>query len=220
MKLIKVLGLALISLVAMAFIGAGSATADLLCSVDKGINGECPFENRYAVATTIKALTPTNEPALFLIENGIEMECHSFIKAKTATNEGAHIGLKGVLEEMTFTNCKSDVCEGVENESAENLPFKILLVGLNQHVLVSKESATPAMVLKKCVPFFEIDCLIELEAEPSLIDLTLATATKDAHFTALKLPMKSSSPGCPKKFLFDALYVASEPLPLFLTSLP
>lgn len=222
-RLIKLLSLAAIAAsAAMAFIGASSASADSLCSVDNSVNGECLLANRYGIPQTIKALTPTNEPALFLIENNIEMECHSSLLAKTETNEGAHVGLKGILEELTFTNCKSDVCEGVVNDKAENLPYKMLWVGLNQHVFVSAGASgnTPAIIFKQCIPFFKIDCLYELISQPALLDLTLATATKDAHLTALKVPLKTPTPGCAKEFKFDALYVITQPLPFFLTSLP
>ena len=223
MRLIKLFILAAIaSMSALAFIGAGSASAETLCASDNGINGICPLSDRRAIGVTIQALT--TEPALFLIDNTIEMECHSFLKAKTTKNEGAHVGLSGTLEELTFKNCKGNVCKGLK-EKAENLPFNMLWVGLNQHTLISKGGSglTPGVLFEKCVPTFEFDCLYELASEPALLDLTLAVLKdppKPAHLTALKIPLKSPMPFCAAEMKFDALYVITEPLPFFLASLP
>jgi hypothetical protein len=222
-KYVKMLGLAaLAALATMAFIGATTASADTLC---KSLLDPCPEAERYAIGTEIVGLTLTGVPALLLVEEGgkkvIKEECHSKTKGKTTENLGAHTGLAGLIEELSFTNCKG-LCPKAKGET----PFKLEGFGLQQHILVTKHSGVglqPSAILEECT-IFKVKCLYEVIGESALLTIRSEGGATQLELHAEEIPLllsEGSSGLCPyHKGWWDALYLIETPNPAHLVALP
>ncbi len=106
MKYIKILGLAAVAAMAlMAFVGASSASATVLCSqTPSGTPAACPTASTYGAGTTI---TGTAEGAL-LTNNLNPVECeHSETEARITNTGGASSTVVGTIEELNFTGCST-----------------------------------------------------------------------------------------------------------------
>jgi hypothetical protein len=111
-KLIKMFGLAMVAAVAaMAFIGAGTASATAVCK-----NETHPCTEPYAVGTVIKAVAGS-EQKVSLKDKSIfgttEEKCESTVEGKITKNPGETVkgGQKqaeGMIEKVTFTNCQPE----------------------------------------------------------------------------------------------------------------
>jgi hypothetical protein len=97
MRLIKMLGLAtVVAVAAMAFIGAGSASA-VLCKVKQNT---CEPANRWATPTTILALTHVKA----VLKGNVNVECNSHV---TMVHEGLNGAGKlfGKVTKLTWYEC-------------------------------------------------------------------------------------------------------------------
>ena len=123
MKYVKMLGLAAVAAMAlMAFIGASSASATVLCS-ESGKTTNCASSGKdYAAATTISASLDSGTSAVLKTTGGlIENTCTtSTVEGPTANTGGATETVRGTVEaaKLTFSNCSNttDVTEGGELE--------------------------------------------------------------------------------------------------------
>jgi hypothetical protein len=107
MRYVKILGLAAVAAAAlMAFVGASSASATVLCTT-KTNEGTCPV-GWSANLDTIHAVSETEKPTL---TGGFKnVECESSTVSVNEMNEGsATETVKGVVEALTFTNCNCTV---------------------------------------------------------------------------------------------------------------
>jgi hypothetical protein len=213
-RLIRVLGLAAIAaMAAMAFAGAGTASADVLCLVKPSASDECPAGQGHGAGTTIVALSSNAQ----LLASGVETVCHSEVEGEITKNLGSHKGLEGRIDILTFSNCTGD-CEFVTEDLGENLPYKVLGLGLDDVLhITSGGSGNPSALLNNC-SFFGTDCLYEtpsalvtvLGGSPAVIDAAVTLTREDNH----------SDFGCPATAGWHAKYTVSSPSSAWLASLP
>jgi hypothetical protein len=213
---IKMLGLAMTAAIAaMAFVGAGSASADALCKTNPGHTKECPAP--LATGTLIKGLTLANAPATLLDEEKEAiMTCHSTALGTLGASLGSHKGRAGLLTSLSFSNC-TGICASAEGI---NEPYALTLdaLALTAHVTEHAQGGTPGAFLNNC--FFFFDCEYEL-----VEGLALLTLSGDTLIASNEELFKSGGSGaCPEVGYWDASYLvttdnaAAEPL--FATSLP
>ncbi|MDQ3725057.1 MAG: hypothetical protein M3335_04060 [Actinomycetota bacterium] len=106
MKYIKMLGLAAVAAAAlMAFVGASTASATVLCKVNTQTTGCHAGGNAYAKATTVKA-SLTKTAVLETLGGETLNECTgSTLEGKTETTGGAAETIKGVFVIISWSGC-------------------------------------------------------------------------------------------------------------------
>ncbi len=124
MRNMKMFGLGLLAaMAAMAFLGAGTASATKLCSVN---TSPCPAGNTYGKGTSIKAqLVPGTTSTMS--SGFVNITCtESTISGKT-TSEGGAGAVKGEITSVTWKNCTSGL--GACTASALNTPWSAEVTG-------------------------------------------------------------------------------------------
>jgi len=118
MRNIKMLGLGLLAaMAAMAAIGAGTASATKLCSVN---TSPCPAGNTYGKGTAIKAQLVAGTKST-MSSGFVNITCtESTISGKT-TSEGGVGAVTGEITSVTWKNCTSGL--GACTASALNTPW-------------------------------------------------------------------------------------------------
>ena len=107
MKYLKMLGLAAVTVAAlMAFVGAGTASATVICKTEP-IAGVCPEGWDYAAGTKGKAsLKPGTTAVLRTTAGSVEDTCAESTVEGTSENTGsATTTVKSTLTTLTFSNC-------------------------------------------------------------------------------------------------------------------
>lgn len=106
MKSMKILGLCLLTAIAaMAFLGAGTASATKLCSVN---SAPCPAGNTYGKGTAIKAqLVPGTKSTM--ASGFVTVTCTESSMSGKTTSEGggAGVAVGGEISSVTWKNCTS-----------------------------------------------------------------------------------------------------------------
>lgn len=164
MRFSKMLGLAAVAaLAAMAFVGAGSASADSACLEDVALTVECPAGKVWN--GSIIGLSPET----VLTAGAFEEKCKSEFLADWVKNEGSHVGVLYLILKLTFTECKGS-CKEVKGNSASNLPFLVLASALKAHAVVTADGkGTPGGLLIGCTLFgFSVNCSYTAPAESLL----------------------------------------------------
>jgi hypothetical protein len=105
MKYLKTLGLALMATAAlMAFVGAGSASAGVLCK-----NETDPCTNKVKVGESVNSAIPMGK-ATFINTGAKNMECKNSTFSGEVEKEGGEGAVPEVkLKTFTFTNCNCEV---------------------------------------------------------------------------------------------------------------
>jgi hypothetical protein len=147
-RLIKMSGLAVLAAMAtMAFAGAGSASADVLCLSGLTAGGECTGVGHTEL--TIKALGSSE----LKTEVG-NVTCHTDVEGLLEKSLGSHKGLLGKISSLSWTKCEG-TCDAAK---PLNLPWHALGSGLNQHMVVSSGgTGNPTGLLEGCT-FFNVNC--------------------------------------------------------------
>jgi hypothetical protein len=225
-RLIKMLGLAgVAALAAMAFIGAGTASADSACLIDPpgGAFGECP-----AGAIWNGPIIGLSQEAVFKVHN-TETKCKSQFLADYNGNEGPHVGVLYLVLSLTFTECVG----ACQTAFAENLPY-LLLVAMSphQHAIMRHDfNGPPAVLLGNCfILGLLLNCLYRLP-QNSLFNYQLEV---NSQFLPLAGALQANLPLtwagddmlCPGTAQFEATYLIYEDHneiegpELFFTALP
>jgi hypothetical protein len=207
-KYIKILGLAAVAAAAlMAFVGASSASATVLCTeTPTGTSpATCPSAQTYGPNTVITG-TATNAVLTNTISN---VTCsHSVTEAETTTTGGAAATVTGDIVSLSFTGCKTATevpCE----VTVENLPYSAevhWVSGTHNGTLTVKSGGTGN-------PGATVICgsLIRCTFSNSLFNLGV-TGGEPAHVTAANVPLSLNSLGaCPLTATWDATYEATSP---------
>jgi hypothetical protein len=119
MKYVKMLGLAAVAAVAaMAFVGAGSASATTLCKVN---TSPCPEASRYPVPSTVLALSTEA-----VLTGSLSVTCHSHVAVLSEKNDGVGAPLLGKFTALTWTSCKG----GCSSATTTLLPLSASLQNL------------------------------------------------------------------------------------------
>ena len=112
MKYIKMLGLAAIAAAALtAILGAGTASATVLCEVTPAPNTHCGSANHVKSGTELDFSLETGTSALLKGPFGetIATCTASTVKGKTTTTGSTTETVKGNVESLTFTSCNRPV---------------------------------------------------------------------------------------------------------------
>lgn len=225
MRLVKMLGLAgATALAAMAFIGAGTASADTACLIDPpgGALGECP-----AGAIWNGPIIGLTQTALFKIHNTVT-QCKSEFLADYNNNEGPHVGVLYLILSLVFSECVG----ACERAFAENLPYLLLVRMANQHAIMRPDfNGPPAVLLENCfILGIPMNCLYRLP-QNSLLNYLLEL---NSQFFPLAGALRANLPLtwagddmlCPQAGNFEATYLIYEDQgfiegpELFFTALP
>jgi len=124
MKNMKILGLCTLAVMAaMAFVGAGTASATKLCSVN---TSPCPAGNTYGKGTSIKAQLPAGTNSV-MASGFVTITCSSSSMSGKTTSEGGAGAVTGEISSVTWKNCTSGL--GSCTASALNTPWKVEVSG-------------------------------------------------------------------------------------------
>lgn len=225
MRLFKMLGLVgATALVAMAFVGAGTASADSACLVDPpgGALGECP-----AGAIWNGPIIGLSQVALFKVHNTVT-QCKSEFLADYNNNEGPHIGVLYLVLSLVFKECVG----ACEKAFAENLPYLLLVAMSNQHAILRHDfNGAPSVLLQNCfILGIPLNCLYRLP-QNSLLNYLLELNSQllplaGALRANLPLTWAGDDMLCPAAANFEATYLiykdqaGIEGAELFFTALP
>jgi hypothetical protein len=223
-RLIKMLGLAVATaLTALAFVGAGTASADSACLVDPGPLGMCP-----GGAIWNGPIIGLSEEALFKVDGTIT-KCKSNFLADYVFNEGPHVGVLYLILNLNFNECVG----ACPNAFAENLPYLLLVRMAQQHAFLNGDGkGPPAFLLQNCfILNMPMNCLYRT-TPPALIKYLLELNPLGGFPLAgaldFNLPLKwaGDDPLCPQEANFEATYLIYEDQgfiegpELFFTALP
>lgn len=227
MRLVKLLGLAgATALAAMAFVGAGTASADSACLVDPpgGAHGQCP-----AGAVWNGPIIGLSQEAIFEVHNTVTT-CKSEFLADYNGNLGPHFGVLYLILTLKFQECLGPC----EKAFAENLPYLLLvLMSPNLHAIVKHDfNGPPSVLLQNCfILGIPLNCLYNLP-QNSLFDYLLELngqlfPLSGALSANLPLTWAGDDPLCPIGANFKATYLIYKDHPnnvegaeLFFTALP
>jgi hypothetical protein len=204
-KHVKILGLAAVAAMAlMAFVGASSASATVLCNVS---TSPCPAGGIYGSGQVIKGTASNAE----LTSTGIGFPNVICGTSKTETKienaGGAAATVTGQVTALTFENCKTST--GIECKvEVENLPYhaEVHWTEESDGTLTVKTGGTGN-------PGATVICgtVISCTFSKSLFTLSV-TGGNPAHVTAAQVPLELTKIGaCPASATWDATYVATSP---------
>lgn len=214
MKYLKVLGLAAFAAMAlMAFVGAGTASADTLCKVN---TNPCPEGSRYTLPQPISAATAAGVPAV-LSAGSFEVRCDSSSSGEATGTNGAG-DIIGQITSLTFTNC-SGSCKQVKENKGNNLPYNAVATattgGNGEMTVASGGSGSPGATLEGCT-IFNVTCTYG----KSEVTLTMEGGNP-AHLKAnVTLERTGGSGLCPATGGWTADYVVSTPNPVWIEAEP
>jgi hypothetical protein len=204
-RLIKMTGLAaVVAAVAMALIGAGSASATVLCKENKS-----PCGSAYPVPTSISASLKAGTTAKLVSSLGT-VECSVSTSSGETTTAGTP--LLGTIKTLTFSSCVlgKTAC----TVTSEDLPFKASISasgGGNGSMTVSDSGKGEPRAFVKCGS--AIECIFgQTSATLTAIGSSTAPLLK-AEAIELKIK-KNEGFICPSSAKWTAEYVVS-PAPLF-----
>jgi hypothetical protein len=221
MKLIKMLGLAMVAAVAaMAFVGVSSASATELCST----NTSACTGTMYPAGT---AISGTSAKAELKTKGGLVNPTVTCTKSTTSgktTNLGkAGEAVTGVIETLTFEGCTNSVdgktcTANTTNFLEPSKPWNASVTasgGGNGTLTVTKgEKGNPGGTFN-CSSLAAPECSYSTEKA----SLTV-TGDTPATATAKEIPLKSVAPssfGCPPEGFWSATYSLT-PSPLFIVN--
>ena len=213
MRLIKMLGLAAVAaLASMAFIGASSASADSLCHTKPGHDKECPAP--LANGKLIEA----SSPETVLLSSSGDVLCESQALGKLIKT-GNHATLEGLIETLTFSNCKGS-CSKAKAHSA---PFLLEVQASSLDVwAVPHPNLThllPGGLLEGCFGF--LNCLYQTKSDLALV----GKVEGDTLVFLYSVERSKDSAFCPSTGEWHAKYLVTLDLdvnntPIYLALLP
>lgn len=204
MKYIKVLGLAAIAATAlMAFVGASSASATVLC---KSATSPCPAGEMYEPGTVIEG-TSTNAE---LTSNLANVDCKdSHTTAVTTTTGGAAETVQGTITSLTFNECSTTQTPPLPCEvTVNNLPYHAEVhwtTGVNGQLTVESDGSGSPGASVVCAG------VISCTFERALFTLPVAggnPATISANKISLERTPFGGTPLCGTEAFWDATYTA------------
>jgi len=207
MKYVKMLGLAAVAAAAlMAFVGASTASATVLCKTAGTSEGTtCPANQAYPAGTSIHAV---NSGITKLTTEFLNIECEESTVEGSTNNEGsATETVTGAISILTFSKCN---CEVVV------LKKGTLEVHWTANTNNGTLTSSGAEVTAQCtVPLIgKVHCIYATSAT------NLGTATGGAEATmdisSADIPRLATSSLCDKTANWDATYKVTSPKPLFI----
>lgn len=208
MKHVKMLGLAAVAAMALlAFVGASSASATVLCKTTPTLGSPCA--SPYPAGTTIDA-TLEETATLETLEGTVLDECTgSTIKGTTSNKGSSTETVSGNASELTWTGCTRETkttvlgsleihnISGTHNGTLTGSGFSVTVNGI-----------------------FNTSCIY---GTGTGLDLgTLNQSTSGTTPATIKInaevPRTVSNFLCPQKTRWTASYLVTEPVPLYVTA--
>jgi hypothetical protein len=213
MKHLKTFSLAAVAVaVAMAFLGASSASATALCSANQE---ECT--SPLGTGTAVKAALKIGTKAVLKTELAT-VECSkSSTSGKTTSGAGASV--TGVIEALSFSECKTTSGTNCTVGSALSLPYNASITatgGGNGKLTVTKGGGGGN-------PGATVTCLGVIECTfrtPSATLTVLGGNPAVAKAEGIELTERAGLICPAKEAKWTAEYAVSEPNPLFISEAP
>lgn len=217
MKLIKAIGLAgVAAMVAMAFVGVGTASATGLCSAEPETLGsgetQCVAGTAYTTGQEYKA-TATNAVLKNSVEN-VTCTTSSTTLKQTQANTGTGSALLGEVTALTFgPTCKSSGGFTCTVESL-NKPYSASLSSATSVLTITAKSGEPSASvscaggLLSCVFGNTTFSLPVTSGEPGSVS---------ASEVALKMTKKEGFLKCPESSKWTATYVMTAPVSVWVS---
>jgi len=214
MKYVKMLGLAAIAAAAlMAFVGASSASATVLCTVEgtgTPTGTTCPANEAYKAETEIHAVNK----GVVKLDGALVIECNkSTIKGNTTSEGSATETVGGPITTLTFEECTCEVkvlkAGSLEVHWINPVDEGGKETGSHNGTLTS--SGAEVTVLCKTI-FGNVHCIFTTNATDigTLTGGNPAIATANAILTQAKTDSL-----CPSEPRWTATYEVTTPKPLF-----
>jgi hypothetical protein len=208
-RLIKTLGLAMVAaMAAMAFIGAGSASADpfgVICHLGSGVQGECPSGS---LPFTGKVLG-TSLGGDTLTSSFVTIKCEGHMHGEITKTGSSTTSPLGFINEVLWKNCTNNIGCSTTTAVAENVPWHIeaLAKGLEAELHVKNVKGSFTLSGGGFCAFGAIKCVYA--ASTVLPQFLSHTATSPAVIHANKLALTKqagSSGSCSETGTWSALY--------------
>jgi hypothetical protein len=201
MKLIKMLGLAMVAAIAaMALVGASSASAGaIVCKLGAGTQGSCPagYESYVGPITGLGLGKDTFTSSFVTVKCSGEMKGEISKQGTTTTNA------TGSISSVTWTSCENNIGCSKTTATASNLPWGVEVLNGSMHI--SKVLGSFSM---ECAFLGKVTCIYAAETVlPTLENHT--AAMPNAMITATKAPLlreAGSSGSCSETGTWSALY--------------
>jgi len=220
MKYLKILGLAAVSAAAlMAFVGAGTASATVLCTTEGIKNGgvtgtTCPEGWAVPAKTKIHAVLEAETHATLTDENGNKVvTCKESTVEGETSNEGSQTEtVSGGVTILTFGNCSSPLTGGTCTVATiKGGTLEIHWIEGSHDGTLTSNGAT---VTTQCTSIFgNIHCLYVTE-NTHLGRLTGSATTGGTATMDIESAFISQEPTsglCPAKAFWDAKYLVTTP---------
>jgi hypothetical protein len=216
MKYVKMLGLAAVAAAAlMAFVGASSASATVLCKVEgtgTPTGTTCPAEKAYPAGTEIHAV---NTSTAILEGEPFNIECKkSTVKGKTNNEGSATETVSGPIEVLTFEECGTSTVTVLKKGTLE-------IHWINPVDEGGKETGShdgtltasgQEVTTETSTIFGKVHCIFVTQNA----DLGTLKGGNPASFTANAIISKISTNAlCPEPGRWTASYEVTTPKPLF-----
>jgi hypothetical protein len=206
MKYVKTLGLAVVAAVLMALVGAGTASATVLC---KNSESTTTCNENYPAGTEIKSSLSAGTKAILKTEFKT-IECSKATVSSKSKNGGSETeSINASVEALTFEECNCEV--------------KVLKKGtLEVHWISGSTNGTAtangAEVTVNCSTIFGlVHCLYVTEKT----DLGTLTGGNPAKLDAkAAIPRLTTNGLCSSTASWEATYEVTSPKPLFVTDFP
>lgn len=216
MKSIKLLVLAALTiLAAMAYLGASTASAVVLCEEEKGHKGECPKNKIYAVGDVEGV---SSEAEIYDEELKSMMSCESVFLGLVETRTEEY---QPILIENTFIffNCEG-ICESVEANVPVMLAFEKGTLNAwfyKDTEFMAEMNKVPHIFMKNCYEA-GLNCTYQEE------ELSLTYQKEELIANPAYLQRVSSPLFCPEEIFLVAVYEIladlQNPYPLYVTHNP
>jgi hypothetical protein len=209
MKYLKILGLAAVAAMAlMAFLGAGSASATVLCKTT--ITEGCATSGWDYPAGTEIVSTSTNTILTTSLAN---VSCkHSEVRGKTTNTGSTTETVDGPVELLTFTECTSTVDVIAKGSLEVHHATKTEAEPKKMGTLTSKEAAVTVNIGGVSCVYGTSKAGTDLG---SITDNAPSATTVDISATVEK---KEGSFLCPSTGLWEGTYTINSPNPLYVAT--
>lgn len=212
MRHLKMLGLAAVAALAvMALVGAGSASASVLCKVKPSAENKCPAGETLPKGTAIEGTSSHAE----LVNTGKpNVLCEASSVGGTTTSAGSSKeNVKGSITTLTFTKCKTTSGTIVScTVNAQGLPYSAEVLSSavvgngTMNVSKGKASVSCGFGILQCVFGAPSLSLAVTGGNPAMVVANEATMT---------LEKESGFEECPSSSNWNATYTVTNPTALW-----
>jgi hypothetical protein len=201
MKYVKALGLAVLAAAAvMAFVGAGTASATVLCK-----NNAEPCSEPYGAGTTINS-TQEGSGILETLSGELLVTCtESTVKGKVEKAGSATEPVSGPVETLSFGGCTNEV------KTLATGSLEVSWSEKTNGTLTSKNG-------KVTVAILGVSCTYGTAATGTKLGTVTGGVTAEKQATIdinAVVPLVEGSFLCPKETRWTASYTVTEPKPLY-----